>query len=101
MFKLFCKKCVDKLAVLKKANVLYVKKKYKSAIKNYAKILEVDSANFSAVANTATAYFELQDFAKSKKIPIFARIRYVCAGARGAYRARGVRSVLIKTKKNK
>ena len=57
--------------LLKKANALYVKKKYASAIKYYAKILSFDSTDFPAVANTATAYFELQEFAKA--IPYFQR----------------------------
>lgn len=69
MFNIFSKDKSDKDTMLKKANVLYVKKKYVSAIKYYAKILSLDSVNFPAIANTATAYFEMREFAKA--IPFF------------------------------
>lgn len=51
--------------MLKRANALYLKKKYRSAIKIYERILQLDSTNFPATANTATAYFEIQQFDKS------------------------------------
>lgn len=69
MFNIFNKKNTNNNDILKKANTLYVKKKYASAIKYYAKILSLDSTNFSAIANTATAYFEMQKFDLS--IPYF------------------------------
>ena len=69
MFNIFNKKNTNNNDILKKANALYVKKKYASAIKYYAKILSLDSTNFSAIANTATAYFEMQKFDLS--IPYF------------------------------
>ena len=69
MFNFFIRKNTNSDAILKKANNLYIKKKYASAIKYYAKILAVDSTNFPATANTAMAYFEMQKFAES--IPFF------------------------------
>lgn len=69
MFKIFSNKNVDKAQLLKKANSLYVKKKYASAIKYYAKILLLDSTDFPSVANTATAYFEMQKYVEA--IPFF------------------------------
>lgn len=72
MFKFFAHRDADIDVILKKANALYVKKKYASAIKYYAKILSLDSTNFPALANTATAYFEIQEYAKS--IPFFQKV---------------------------
>lgn len=69
LFNFFSKKNVDKTIVLKKANTLYLKKKYTSAIKYYLNILKDDSSYLPALANTATAYFELQKF--DKAIPFF------------------------------
>ena len=72
MFNFFSKKNVDKTILLEKANVLYLKKKYASAIKYYTKILKVDSSYLPALANIATAYFELQKF--DKAIPFFQQV---------------------------
>ena len=69
MFGFFAEKKQNDDALLKKANALYVKKKYASALKIYARILKNDPKNFPAAANTETAYFELQKFDKS--IPFF------------------------------
>ncbi len=69
MFRFFKKKNIDKSALLKKANDLYVAGKYDKAIKIYADILSDDAENFASIANTATAYFELKKF--DKAIPFF------------------------------
>lgn len=58
--------------MLKKANDLYVAKKYMPAIKIYAKILKDDADDFASLANTATAYFELKKYSDS--IPFFRRV---------------------------
>lgn len=69
MFRFFKKKNIDKSALLKKANDLYMAGKYDKAIKIYTDILKDDAENFASIANTATAYFELKKF--DKAIPFF------------------------------
>ena len=66
----FCKdKEKQKSKLLQKANNLYRKKKYKKSIEIYQEILKIDSKHFASLANIATAYFELQEYALS--IPFF------------------------------
>ena len=66
----FCKdKEKQKSKLLQKANSLYRKKKYKKSIEIYQEILRIDSKHFASLANIATAYFELQEYAAS--IPFF------------------------------
>ena len=72
MFYFFKNKDEDKRALLRKANSLYVAKKYNKAIRIYENILKNDSEDFAAIANMATAYFELKKFDKS--IPFFLKV---------------------------
>jgi len=71
VFRFFLKRNNDIDYLLQQGNALYDRKKYTSAIKKYARILQLDSKNFPSIVNTGMAYFELQKYDRS--IPFFNR----------------------------